>query len=279
MGSDFKGHLRKKITPEWQSAFRVGAGLNFPRSGFDIIGLWTQFSSESSASKRAKKGTNLLTLWAHPDANATALATSAQGKWNLCLNSVDLEWGRSSWFGGNFSIRPFFGARWLSIDQSLHHHYDYATTPLVTGKLRSTSDFNGGGLRVGADLRYSLGAGFSLVGLASGSLLYGESSFNFQLREDQTPIGKSKSHCVEGMSTLQMNLSLTWDTHFCSDRCHIEFHLGWEQNAYFNANRMSHYAFFTTGPRRVLSGKGNSFVARTCHWRSIRLLVVGGREE
>jgi hypothetical protein len=258
-----EGHL-KKISPEWRNGFRVGAGFNFPKSGFDLVALWTHFTSHASSSAHA---TNLLPVWAHPDNALMRTATFAKGSWSLNLNTVDLECSHSSWFGGCFSLRPFFGGRWLKIEQALHTRYDYATTPVVVGRLRSTSDFDGGGLRAGVDLRYSFGAGFSLSSLLSASLLYGEASTHFCLKEDATQIGKSHSSSLEGLSALQLNLVLGWDTHFWRDRCHIALFAGWEQNAFFGANRMSHY-LGNLGQGNYFQEKGNL---------TLQGLIAGGR--
>ncbi len=262
---NFDGHL-KKVTPGWESAYRVGLGLNFPRSGFDLVGIWTHFDSHAKHSVHSAEGT-LFPVWAHPDAAATANATSAQGKWNLELSTIDIECGKSSWFGGDFSLRPFFGIRWLWIDQTLRNHYTYATSPAVTGRLRSASDFEGGGIRAGADLRYAFGAGFSLGAVASGALLYGETGTHFRLKEGETLIASAKDHPLEGMTTLQTSLTLGWDGHFCSDRCHLELHIGWEQNIYFDANRMNHYLSFI-GQGNYFQEKGNLY---------LQGLIAGGR--
>ncbi|MES2121224.1 MAG: Lpg1974 family pore-forming outer membrane protein [Chlamydiota bacterium] len=237
--SDFRGHL-KKVDTEWDSAFRVGFGFNFPKQGLDIVAYWLKYSTDASNSAHSSSGT-LFSMWGFPDSSGAQTQTFAKGRWDLDLNCIDLESGRSSWFGGSFSLRPFIGVRWLWIDQSLHNHYHYTTTPVSFGKLRSESDFMGGGVRAGGDARFVFGAGFHLYGIASGSLLYGEFNNNFSLKEDSVRIAHTKDHELKGISTLQLALGLGWETHFAKERCHLEFHLGWEQNAFFNVNQMNHY--------------------------------------
>lgn len=237
--SDFKGSL-KKIETEWDSAFRVGLGFNFPRQGIDLSAYWTQYATDASDAVHSPEGT-IFSVWGFPDNDAASTQTFAKGHWDLQLNCIDLECGKSSWFGGSFSLRPFIGVRWLWIDQALHNHYRYTTTPVAVGKLHSESDFNGGGVRAGADGRFALGAGLHIYGIVSGSLLYGEFENNFSLKEDSVRIAHAKDHELKGVSTLQLALGLGWGGHFGKDRCHIEFHVGWEQNAFFNVNQMNHF--------------------------------------
>lgn len=232
----FKGRL-KKIDPDWENGVRVGLGLNFPKEGYDVIAYWTWFAMNSHESAHG----SLLPLWAGPDFTPPVSASEAGAHFNLDLNVVDLEWGRSAWFGGHFSLRPFFGLRGALIDQALKTHFQYETTPAVTSHLHSNADFHGGGLRAGADVRFALPCGFAVYGVSSGSLLYGRLSENFRVKEEEIVIARSKDHFWKGISSLQLGLGFGWDAHFAKDRLHIEFHVGWESNIWFSVNAMNHF--------------------------------------
>ena len=233
---NFKGKL-KKVEPDWQSGARIGFGINFPKNGYDIVGLWTWFKNDSHTSARGA----LIPLWAEPDFVPFAPATHARGTWNLDLNVLDLEWGRSSWFGGHFSLRPFFGLRGAWIDQTLRVNYTYATTPAIASTVRSNADFRGGGMRAGLDTRFAFPAGFAIYGLASGSLLYGQLGNGLNITEDGLTIAHTHNHLTKGISSVQLGFGLGWDTHFYKDRLHLELHVGWESNMWFKINQMNHY--------------------------------------
>jgi hypothetical protein len=260
--SDFKGHL-KRVKPEWDSGLRIGAGLNFPKEGSDLFFTWTWFSTDASSQKKG----SLLSLWAYPDAPAAATSHFAKGKWDLDIQLFDLEWGRSSWFGGYFSLRPFFGVRALFLQQNLKNIYAYDTIPTIIGKTHSASDTHGGGIRAGADARFAFDYGFSIYGLASGSLLYGRFDADFRLKEDGFTIAHTKDRFNKGFSSLQLALGLAWDTHFAKDRLHIEFHLGWEQNGWFSINQMNHF----------MQNIGSGVFFQENSNLSLQGLVAGGR--
>jgi hypothetical protein len=235
----FDGTL-KKIDPKWKSGARIEAGFNFPKEGSDVVFGWTWFSTDDHQSATSASG-NLLPLWAEPDFAPFTGATSASGKWHLNLNVFDFAWGRSSWFGGCFSLRPFFGLRGAWIDQNLKTHFTYATSPAAFGFMRSNANFHGGGMRAGADARFALPCGFAVYGLASGSLLYGQTNGNLRVKEDGASIAHTKDRFWKGISSLQLGLGFGWDTHFAKDRLHIEFHAGWESNLWFSVNQMNHF--------------------------------------
>lgn len=232
----FIGSL-ERLDPDYGNGLRVGLGLNFPKEGIDLIGSWLWFKTEKESSCEGA----LTPLWAEPDFSSLALASSAKGKWHLDLNVGDLEWGRSSWFGGNVSLRPFLGLRAALINQNLTSLFWYKTTPTVLGKLEARSDFKGGGLRAGADGRFTFPHDFSLYATTSLSLLYGQFNAGAKTREDQILIARTSDLFWQPTSALQMALGLAWDTHFANDRCHIEFHVGCEENLWFGLGEMNRY--------------------------------------
>lgn len=227
----------KRIDPEWASGVRASVGITFPKQGYDLLLTWTYFSLNSHTSAHSEEST-LLPLWATADF-PTFAASYASGKWNLNLNLLDLEWGRSSWFGGHFSLRPFFGLRGASIHQTFDSNFDLAST--LTSHIHSKSDVEGGGLRAGCDLRCALPHGFAIYGLASGSLLYAEINNGLRVLEKRFCFARTKDHNHTGISSLQLGLGLGWDTHFAKERLHIQWHLGWEQNIWYGANQMNHF--------------------------------------
>ena len=235
----FDGRIQR-IDPGWQSGMRLGTGLNFPKEGYDTALYWTQVSAVEHESAHSHRGT-LIPLWAEPDLPKFAGAGSARGKWDLDLNLLDWEWGRSSWFGGNLSLRPFFGLRAAWIDQALKNQFTFKTHPVSRSHLHAKSDFRGGGLRAGLGSRFTLPHGFALYGLASGALLYGQCDASLRVREGKGLIAHTRDTFWRGIPSLQMGLGIGWDTHFAKDHLHIEFHVGWEQNLWFGLNQMNHY--------------------------------------
>ncbi len=262
---NFDGKVHR-IHPEWDNGLRLSAGINFPKAGYDTIATWTWLATEGHGSAHAGEHP-LIPLWAEPSLTPFANATQAKGEWHLNLNVFDLEWGRSSWFGGHFSLRPFFGLRGLWLDQALKNHFTLATHPAVFESLRATSDFRSGGLRAGADTRFVFSHGFSLYGIASGSLLYGRCHSNLKVKENAFEIARTKDSSWRGNSSLQLGLGLGWDSHIAKDRLHIEFHAGWEQNIWFGVNQMNH---FVNQLQQGRFFKENSNL-------STQGLVVGGR--
>ena len=237
--SSLEGKIRR-IDPQWQDGMRIGVGINFPKEGYDTVFYWTSFSTNGYESTHSDEKTTI-PLWAEPNFPTFIDTIQAIGKWDLDLNTLDLEWGRSSWFGGHLSIRPFFGLRAAYIQQNLKIHFKYATVAPDSLLQYSRSNLHAGGLRAGLNTRFTLPYGFAIYGIASGSMLYGEFNANYKAKENQSTIARAKDKFRKGVSSMQLGLGMGWDTHLAQDRLHIEFHIGWEQNMWFSVNQMNHY--------------------------------------
>jgi hypothetical protein len=250
--SSFDGKL-EKIDSKWDSGLRIAAGVNFPKEGYDAVLYWTWFSTDGNKRVHSEHK-NLLPLWAQPDfqlldgtgkfvdgGGNKPKVEVARGHWDLDMNVLDVEWGRSSWFGGHFSLRPFFGLRGAQIQQGLKVDYAYATSPLIFTRLHSNAAFRGGGLRAGANAGFAFCHGFAFYGLASGSLLYGQENGGLHVKENEFEIARTQDRFWKGVSSLQLSLGVGWDSHFSKDRLHVGFCMGWESNMWFSVNQMNHF--------------------------------------
>ncbi|MEN9343658.1 MAG: hypothetical protein RLZZ453_445 [Chlamydiota bacterium] len=230
-----ESHSIAKIDPSFTSGFRVDVGVNFPKAGSELILYWTNFSSHA----RQEVNKTNLPLWAEPAFDSYASALSSTAHWKLGLNLFDIEWDRASWFGGHFSLRPFFGIRGAFIDEKMKSTFTY--DPVSIGSVDASVHFKGGGLRAGGEGRWVLPLDFSLYGLLSGSLLYGQFQPKSVWALDGVTQGQSQDSFLQNLNTMQMLFGVAWDTHFAKDKLHFEVHMGWEQNIFFHFNRFNHY--------------------------------------
>jgi hypothetical protein len=228
---DFSGHLAK-VHPHFRPGFRLGLGGNMEYDEWDVFTNWTWFESTARGSKEG----DLLTLWSHPDGDSSA--SFASGKWHLLLNLVDFELGRSFWVGRHFSLRPFLCVRGAFIDQNLRIHYALADS---SSHLKARSDFSGGGVRAGSDLRFTLLGGWSFYGLASASMLYGFYDCKFYQDVAGERIATTKDGFRQATSNAQLELGLRWDVYLHRDRYHLGLYAGWEENIWFGLNKMNHF--------------------------------------
>ena len=247
---NFKGNLAK-INPPWEPGVRIGLGGNMPYDEWDIFLQWTYFKTDA----RQSEHNGVIALWGHQniDQNVTE---RAKANWNLDMYVLDAELGRSFWVGKYLSMRPFFGLRGAWLDQEFKVHYDFATNPIISTKIRANTDFYSGGLRGGVDMRYNLFGGWSFYGQSSFSMLYGRFICDFHEHENDTRIAKTEDEYHQGIFTTQMTLGVRWDTYVSHSRYHFTISAAWEQNIWFDVNQMNHF-IHQLHEGNMVKGNGN----------------------
>jgi len=156
------------------SGFRVGGGYELP-DHWDIGVYYTYFWTDGNRSLGDPAGGTLYTTLTQPGGLVSAV-DSASAHASLSYNVVDVEFGHwidagpstAIWFGG--------GGRFAWIDQKLQVGYN-GSSPTDTASFATVSspiNFDGGGLRFGAEGDWKIYHGIGFYGRAFGSLLTGD---------------------------------------------------------------------------------------------------------
>jgi len=208
---------------EWstESGVRIGAGWLLPEEGWDLASYYTYFHSNANNGARAPAGGTLFATMTHPggiDQVDSALATAS-----LNYNVLDVELGRALTIGSNTSIRFFGGGRFAWIDQSMGVFYDGLDANHAFAG--SSINFDGAGVRVGAEGRLNLPRGFCAYARCAGSLLAGD----FRTNRLETNAGGSIVNVDIGESfdkivpVAEVGIGVGWEYRNFSLRAGYEF--------------------------------------------------------
>ncbi|MBS0622560.1 MAG: hypothetical protein JSR80_06345 [Verrucomicrobia bacterium] len=233
----------------------VRLGIGYGRD-WDISLYWTYFSTRASRSTAATVGSPLYPVFFNTASGPQMLAAnngSARGKWKLCYDTADLEFGYSLPCGC-FSLRPHLGMRAAWINQKVDAYYNnvtFTTNPTDAPANYSginKNDFWGVGLRAGGDGRWSFSRGFSIFGKGAITLLGGEIEVNQKeyltstatYSETTFPAGTLRDFMRATRHTLSSALDITgglgWST--CCGCCEIDLSLAWEFQLWFSQNQL-----------------------------------------
>jgi Legionella pneumophila major outer membrane protein precursor len=251
--------------PKWNNGFKVYLGYELPCECWDVNVCYTYIPSRD----RLVNFTGLENeLFVSPTGSFNFFAS----KWNLTLNNIDLDIGRTVCFGECLKIRPHVGFRATWFDQKFRSFGAAAVfgedaltqTSVFFDALSTKQRFQGYGAEAGLWADYKLSCGLSLIGHFGGSILY--SKFNVRDREafgfinQTTPI---TSEIVNAELNI-INATIGRDSLFSATPSLDYFiglqyadtlvdilykvHVGWEQHVLFDTNR-----FLSAGN---LSGQG-----------------------
>lgn len=231
----------------WNSGFRVGMGWNTPHDGWDVHATWTWFQNKAKrqgAAGYAPVQYLPTQLYAPAEDPTVTGFTAYDAEWRLHLNLISLDLGREFFVSKWMTLRPFMGVQsgWIYQKQNVA----FTGALPIDAEQRSLSLYNGNkywglGPKTGLDTQWGLGYGFSLVGNAGLSLLYG--FFDLQTMQSTnltTPVNNINAVRVSRAIT-EVALGLRWDTMFANDRCHFWIQGGWENLMFFGLGQNSYF--------------------------------------
>ncbi len=243
----------KNMHFDWDFGFRVGLGWNTPHDGWDVTTNWTWFRTKAHDSHAVDGDKILRPTFNYSPAEGTVadpiigyLHTNSQ--LHLHLNLIDLELGREFFVSKWVTLRPFIGLRNGWVHQKLVTTFTHAKSAgAQTGTAsKLVNNFWGIGPKAGLNTQWGLGYGFSLIGNANCSLLYG--FFHLENRQDKLfengDVGvnvNNRDSVRVGRAIGELALGLRWDTMFADDRCHFGIQGGWENLMLFGFNQFKHF--------------------------------------
>jgi hypothetical protein len=243
---------------KFDPGFKLGIDYFSQCSCWDLSIDWTHFHSKAKAF-----GSGIGTLSDSPQLIFVSswdfglkdpiILEEARSRWTLDMDLVDLEIAKSFYIDQCLILRPFVGLRIGRIDQGYHVEgfgADDLGEPGTT-KVKASCDFLGVGPRLGFDVDFKLGCGFSLFGEAAGSLVFGRfhrgsKEFSEVIQESgevrdliYNAHGGSASRCT--MTMTDIAIGLMWEHCFrCCNRSHpFALIFAWEQHAFYDINRFN----------------------------------------
>lgn len=248
----------KDVTANCQPGFKVGAGLNFKRDGWDLFLNYTWLnpaSHHNSAEQHLSHGA-LRTEWVVPTINNPSPIIlpllSAHNHWKMSFNVLDVELGRSFYISSKLTTRPFIGckAAWLTQQNRINYELDLSVVnPTIfpsNVNITMKQDFVGFGLRGGMNTAWELAKHWSIYGNFAVSLLWSE--FDNSRKDSQiTQALKAQSSSFftsfdvkENFHTLrpvlEMALGLMYSHDFYQGKSRLIVYAGWEEQFWYKQN-------------------------------------------
>lgn len=228
---------------DWDFGFRLAAGIDFHRDGWDLGTSWTRLWTQAKDRGQADKNRGWIPIWSDPNfVTSDETASEAEANWDLHYDQLDLFLGRSFYVSRYCILRPFLGPSALWINQ--HYDLEYKKTSKIVEKNRVNMKglFSGIGLNLGGDIRFCFHYGWSLFGKGNIGLYSGSFKITRKgtLSEEKQTIQelKSHNHLHLGSPIAQIGVGIRWDHLFSKNRYSMTVKLLWEQGIFFSQNQL-----------------------------------------
>lgn len=217
---------------EEDTALRYGLTYRFANSALELGVDHVSLSSSGSASATRPPNGFLFATLANPAQNERADTASANASIDSSVTNVELGYRLPA--GRDLEIRLFTGLRFADLNQDLQVRYD--GEDFTNTLINIERGFSGGGLRLGGQANWNIGAGFSLYGRAAGSLLVGDISIN-QSEVDNNgldQIASLQSRETRIVPMLELTAGLDWTANL-SNASRLTIGAGYTLENWFNA--------------------------------------------
>jgi hypothetical protein len=245
--------------------FQIGAGMPIPCYDWTLDAEWTHFINHTTSRRNDSADPNAnQTIFAIPylsgseiyESSGSTAVASVQGHYRVRYDVVDIECGK--WLGRKcslFGFRPHAGVRMANIRESLNGNLSTNTGQDFAYQAKVTNDFIGIGVKAGFDASVAIYQGLSLIGKASGSIVWGRTKIDLKAKgippansEDSTLKAKAKEDYLQGRAMADLALGLNYVTEVCDFPIDVE--LDWELRYLFGQHRFyTNNAFAGFGPQ------------------------------
>lgn len=224
-------------TLDYNNATDVRYGVGYRKGNVDVQARLFSIDTEDRSSAERPDGGFLFTTLTHPAQNDSAETADAETR--LEYTTTDLELGYALQAHENFDMRLFAGVRFADTDQDFEFGYD--GRDFTETEVDISRDFSGFGPRIGGDVRWLMGSGFSAFGRAAGSLLVGD------MRSRYTETDNSGQDLVTDLNrtnrdqlipVAELALGLNWSGKL-SEQLGADLSVGYEYQNWFNAYNTS----------------------------------------
>ncbi len=226
----------------WDPGFRVEVGHRFRPDFWELALQYTYINIDGTDSfSRPSDPTRV--LMPTKDNVSTQATDSARSKVDLFYNVFDLMLARSFLPTKQLIVRPTMGLTGTWMDREMDVKYNGVGSPSNETHNRDKWEFHGGGMRVGIDLDWYIGSGFSLFGKSSLAALIGYYKNTFEADTNNAgsnlppaTIENAKYDDQRIATHLQMQMGPQWGKMW--NDVGILIFAGYEVNAWFNVEEM-----------------------------------------
>jgi Legionella pneumophila major outer membrane protein precursor len=221
------------------TAWRVNARYRFTKSPWEVGASYTRLGSDDASSATKPAGGFLFSTLTAPR-GGSASADNAIATAKIDSTVIDVDAGYHIQPSRNVDFKLIAGLRIANIGQNMSAVYSGGSFDPIPGTFVASQQFRGLGPRVGGEARVALGAGFSVYGRGSGSLLFGDQESDVMETAQGVPVADFKVKRKQTVPVIDAAIGLDWSTKL-GQNGKLLAGVGYEYQQWFNLTRNVRY--------------------------------------
>jgi len=239
---------------DYKPGFKIGLGGNFDYDNWDMHGEYTWFHNTNTTKTALPTPVAGVTAainpaWGNPGSTygTSAAYASANQKWKLDMDLVDLDLGRWYYVGTKLTFRPSVGTRAAFIKQQANVTYVRTEATANTLELKAKTNSWAVGPKFALDSNWVIGSGFRLFGNAETDILFTKytklSSKATNTDVAFVPVVNGKQSSIGTLRThIDLVTGLGWGTYIDCNNWYLDFTAGYEFQVFFDQNMFRFFA-------------------------------------
>lgn len=248
----------KNMQFHYEPGFRIGVERVCACDCWDIALNWTHFHSKATAHVRevSPLGTPSTTFFSFWERGVDLFPLHARSNWKLGLDLLDLEISYQYYICSCIILKPYFGLRGVrttqtySTEASANSNESIGESDSFISKTKSRANFIALGPHVGLRMQFHVACGWSIVGEAAASLVFGrslrhskENITEFVSVDEEQNLVQLEYRTKHGLShtskaITDLTLGLQWNRciEFCSRWHVVQLLVAWEHHLFSKLN-------------------------------------------
>ena len=242
---------------DYNSGFRIGTSYSLPHKRWDLDLNWMSFNSSPNAVTAKSHNHGILAAVALPVYALTqnSLVNYVRGKWEMDLNTVELDLQIHLSLGKKFTLTPLGGVKAGWVDQEVKVRYEdfliVQPTANTPQRMKGHNNMWGVGPMIGIDARFILPADFGIFFTWKVSALAGSFSLKSTYKDflhtssHAKLVLKSSERRLAMVQELQAGMNKIWSiTRKGRVRSRIQIAAGWETQIWSRQWRLNLFDTF-----------------------------------
>jgi hypothetical protein len=231
------------LNPSFRPAVKVGASLGFDHTNWKLLADYTYFESSTSKSREQPSDGFLFVKWIQPNLISNNASQKVKAKWELEMNVLNTQVGRSFYFGSTLSLLPYLGIATAWIEQDLSNHLTLLN-PIVTQlKIHDKSHAFEIGPRLGISANYNFFRQLGISANIAGEILYAHYGVSTKQRSlDNSAIYISaNNHFSRANAEFEIYAGLYYRACFGKKKKYLKAEVGYDFQVWWAQNMIRWY--------------------------------------
>lgn len=231
-----------EINGDFHPGFKMGGSFEFRETEWKILTDYTFFKSSASKSAETTRDGFLFVKWIQPNLISNNASSRMEAHWNLEMNVLNTQVGKSFLFTNTLSLMPYWGIATAWLNQKFSNHLELLFPKIHLHVFDHSESFRIGP-RMGLSATYDFLSPFGISANLAGEILYSHYKLSTKQKSStDSSVVMSASNTLSRVNPeIEMYAGIYYRSCFARQTQYLKVELGYDFQVFWNQNMMRWY--------------------------------------